>query len=54
VATVVENLATVPVQMATPVQFIETILIKAVMKCIGRDGNSEYSWGRDEIVVEIV
>ena len=38
VATVQANLATVPAQMATPVQFIEVIPIKVVIKRIGRDG----------------
>ena len=48
VATVQMNLATVPAEMATPAQFIEAISIKAVIKCIGRDGNKEYSFRRNE------
>ena len=53
-ATVVLNLATGPAQMATQAQMIAVILIKAVIKCIGRDGNQECSFSRDEKVVEIV
>jgi len=43
-----EKVATVPAEMATPAQFIEAISIKAVIKCIGRDGNKEYSFRRNE------
>ena len=53
-ATVVLNLATGPAQVATQAQMIAVILIKAVIKCIGKDGKQEYSFSRDEKVVEIV
>ena len=38
VATVQVNLATVLAQMATHAQILEVILIKAMIKCIERDG----------------
>src|SRR5699024_6603458 len=47
-ATVVLNLATGPAQVATQAQMIAVILIKAMIKCIGRDGKQEYSFSRDE------
>ena len=53
-ATVELNLATDPAQMATQAQIMAVKLIKAVIQCIGRDGNQEYSFRRDEYVVEIV
>ena len=53
VATVEVNLATVPAQMATPAQILVAILIKAVIKCIERDGNNESFYIRDEKWIEI-
>ena len=37
-ATVLAQMATVPAQMATHAQILEVILIKAMIKCIERDG----------------
>ena len=53
-ATLQVNLATVLAQMATHAQILAVILIKAMIKCIGRDENNESSFIRDENVVEIV
>ena len=54
VATVLANLATVPAQMATHTQVLEVIRKKAVIKCMGRDGNNGKFFSRDENAVKIV
>jgi len=53
-ATVAVKLATDSCQMATPAHIVEVIPIKAVINCIGRDGDNKCFFRRDESVVEIV
>lgn len=53
-ATVIAKVATVELNLATQAQIMAVKLIKAVIQCIGGDGNQEYSFRGDEYVVEIV
>ena len=48
------KVATVPAQMATHTQVLEVIRKKAVIKCMGRDGNNGKFFSRDENAVKII